>query len=283
MDIVYLSFLFVVGTFFGSFINVVALRYNTGLSSFSGRSMCPNCGRKLSWFELIPIFSFIFLSAKCRTCGSKISWRYFWVEVIAGIAFLFISLRQYYLYQNIFFYFNNGLVYSFLLFLYYSFIFGLLFVIALYDSRHKIVPDVLVYVFIGLSLIKLYLFIFFKDFNLVMFDYFDLLAPLTTFLPFFLLWYLSGGKYLGFGDVKLSVGIGALLGFVSGFSAIILAFWIGAVWSILMFVYTKIKQNTTLSFKSEIAFAPFLILATLVVYLTRFDTIGIGNFLQIFK
>ena len=83
-----LFFIFVVGLLFGSLANVILLRFNTGESLVYGGSRCFSCMRKLMWYELVPLFSFLFLRARCRTCKSKISWQYPLVELGTGVLFL---------------------------------------------------------------------------------------------------------------------------------------------------------------------------------------------------
>ena len=85
--------LFVFGAVFGSFINVLTLRYTGEEFLFSnkilsGRSHCRKCDRTLGWFELIPILSFVLLRGRCRTCHTKISFQYPIVEVVAGLIFV---------------------------------------------------------------------------------------------------------------------------------------------------------------------------------------------------
>ena len=91
---------------------------------------------------------------------------------------------------------------------------SLLVVIFVYDLYHKIIPDIFSYSFGVLSLI--YLFFNFKGW--------DLIAPIALFLPFYLLWRISNGNWIGLGDGKLAFGFGGFLGLVYGFSAIILSF-----------------------------------------------------------
>ena len=91
MSSFYLIFSFVLGTLIGSFLNVVALRYNTGMT-VNGRSKCFSCGKNLSWFELFPVLSFLFQKGACRKCKSKISWQYPLIETLSGIIFVMIFL-----------------------------------------------------------------------------------------------------------------------------------------------------------------------------------------------
>src|SRR3989344_4234135 len=98
MTIFVTTFFFVFGAIIGSFLNVIILRYNTGLSQknsigFSGRSHCFSCGKNIKWYDLVPVLSFLFLKGRCRHCKSKISIQYPLVEFITGILFLATFLK----------------------------------------------------------------------------------------------------------------------------------------------------------------------------------------------
>ncbi len=276
-------YIFIVGVLVGSFLNVVALRFNTGLSFTKGRSICFSCGMPLKWFDLVPLFSFLFLGGKCRKCKSPISWQYPFVEFFTGVIFLGIAIRQY-MYWPLYGVYEHGLTYSILFFLFYAFVFSVLIVISLYDLRHKIIPNELVFTFIFLSIIKLFVFFYCTGFNTSLIYILDLLSPFLLPVPFALIWYFSRGKWIGFGDIKLMCGIGALLGFALGLSAIIMAFWIGAVWGVLAILYSQFRYSKkSLSHRvamgSEIPFAPFLIAGTVLAFFTHIDIFGITQFL----
>src|SRR5579864_1730638 len=120
-------FLFLAGVAVGSFLNVLALRYD-GKWHAGGRSHCPKCGHILHWFELIPLASFAIQRGKCRSCGVKIGLQYPFVESLSGAIFVFVPLR---FADNLF----AGL---------WILAFEVLLLIAYIDLRLQIVPDELV-------------------------------------------------------------------------------------------------------------------------------------------
>ncbi|MCS6829495.1 MAG: prepilin peptidase, partial [bacterium] len=75
---------FIYGAVVGSFLNVLIYRLPRGLSIVKPRSHCPSCKTELHARDLIPLLSFLWQRAKCRYCGARISWRYFWVELTTG-------------------------------------------------------------------------------------------------------------------------------------------------------------------------------------------------------
>ena len=87
--IVLVVFLF--GVVVGSFLNVIVYRLGTGERMGNSRSRCFSCGTTRGFFELIPIFSFLFQKGKCRHCGSRISWQYPVVELVTGAVFLLVA------------------------------------------------------------------------------------------------------------------------------------------------------------------------------------------------
>ena len=129
---------FILGLIIGSFLNVVILRLNTD-RSFGGRSGCMTCQKKLTWYELIPVFSFLGLRGRCKNCKTKISIQYPLVELLTGIIFGTLFLK----FQDVFF--LDTLMFSFTYAFYVS-VFSLLVVISIYDFRHKIIPDGLSFV-----------------------------------------------------------------------------------------------------------------------------------------
>ncbi len=258
------------GTIIGSFLNVVIYRFNTGMTIVKGRSICMTCNRNLRWYELIPVFSFLIQSGKCRRCASSISHQYPLVELVTGIIFALIAYK----FLPIL-YFSNAMFLFFIVL--YMFIFSLLIVISVYDLRHKIIPDRLVAVFIIVSFLSI--FINSSPFGSLFAvpNYTALIAGPVLALPFALLWLFSKGRLMGLGDGKLVLGIGWLLGLSSGIAMVILSFWIGTVISLIVMFLSKNKM----SMKSEIPFAPFLIASALVVFLFELDIFSLINLFSI--
>lgn len=256
MDFLILAMVFILGTIIGSFLNVIVYRYNSGTSPLRGRSQCFSCGKTLVWYELIPLLSFLLQGGRCRKCRVKISWQYPLVEAITGVMFVSVFFLEKSIFETVLL----------------LFIFSILTVIAVYDLRHQIIPDGLVALFSIASLVNYFLTISLVD--AVQFPYaWTLIAGPLLFFPFWFLWFVSQGRWLGLGDGKLALGIGWFLGATLGGSAIMLAFWIGAGYALVMMGVQKVLKNAKnkLSMKSEIPFGPFLILATAIVYFTELN------------
>lgn len=258
MEFLILLFVFLLGTIIGSFLNVVAYRYHSGSSPLKGRSHCFACGKTLSWYELVPVVSFLFQRGRCRSCFVKLSWQYPMVELSTGIIFVLVARM------------GMPLLPSVLTLL----VFSTLIVIFVYDFHHKIIPDALVVFFAGLALVNFFYEVGFgRAFDM---PYaWTLIAGPMLFLPFWALWAVSGGRWIGLGDGKLSLGIGWFLGATAGGSAVILGFWIGAAFALLLMIIQPFKVlprsrgAERISMKSEIPFGPFLILGVFIVYFTH--------------
>jgi len=253
---------FVFGLIIGSFLNVVIFRFNTG-RHFGGRSECMVCRNKLHFYELIPLFSFFALGGKCGNCKAKISNQYPIVEFISGLIFASLFLK----FQDIFY--INTLVFS-ISYAYYATMFSILLVIAVYDFKHKIIPDVLsiilgVMAFIGLFFFSNYLF--YPHIPSVL----ELLSGVMLALPFAFIWFVSKGTWMGLGDAKLALGLGWLLGYSRILSGAVLAFWSGAIIGLILIIFSK-KHGI----KSEIPFAPFLVLGVLLAFLFELHLFPIG-------
>lgn len=89
--LIFQGFAFVLGAIVGSFLNVVIYRLPAGLSvNEPRRSFCPHCKAQIPWHQNIPLFSWLLLRGKCAKCGAPIAFRYFAVELLTGLLFLWI-------------------------------------------------------------------------------------------------------------------------------------------------------------------------------------------------
>ena len=239
----------VLGLILGSFLNALLFRYNTGRSVMRGRSQCMRCGHRLAVLDLVPIFSFVCLRGKCRYCRSRLSWQYPLVEAASAALAVLVYLQRPELTQ-----FALGLaVWLTLLF------------IVVYDLRHRVIPwsaSVLLMV-LALSFQLSASSFFTLSSNL---QALDLLAGPLLAAPLLLLSLVSHGRWMGWGDGALELGLGWLLGFTLGLTAFVLAFWIGAVVGILLMLFSK-----RVTIKSEVPFAPFLVLGAACAYFLHVD------------
>ncbi len=255
----------VLGLIVGSYLNVYILRLNTGKST-AGRSGCMSCGGKLTWRELIPVISFFVLRGRCGTCGSRISKQYWMVELLTSLLFVLVWLQVFDLLTTVV---SLAIV-------------STLIIIAVYDIRHTIIPNQTVYAFLvlavlayGLSTGPLVAPALWPSYGMTM-----VYSAMVTSLPLFTLWFVSKGAWMGFGDVKLTLGFGAMLGVYQGIMAIMLGFVMGAIVGIFILYAPRVISSFRLrggakkiTMKSEVPFAPFLIAGFLLVFLLDFDLI----------
>ena len=265
------AFLFFIGAAIGSFLNVLAVRYDPDKKIltrdiFWGRSHCVHCGKVLRWYELFPIFSYLIQRGKCLSCGVSLSLQYFVAEIIAGMILIFFTL--------------NGIIaqdgsswpYYIFLCIWILAAYGLL-LMSLIDFRLKIIPDQInVFLLVlGIALAALKYFDFFthtsflgKDSLLFNISAQPLInhfwAAIFGLFLFGLIVVLSRGKGMGMGDVKLAGVLGFLLGVPVVFS-FFSSFVIGAIVGVFLLIFGK------KSLKDAVPFGPFLAIG---VFLTIF-------------
>lgn len=247
------ALVFTLGLIIGSFLNVVIFRLYGENSIFISRSKCFNCGKTLSWYELIPVISFMIQKGRCRSCGFRLSWQYPLVEVLTGTFFVYLYFNGY---QDLFnFYFLNlyggaGIILNFILNI---IIFSLLIVIFFYDIRKQIIPNVIVYPLILFGL-------FFQASHYYLgFDVAENLVSASAIaIFFFLLWLISKGKWIGLGDAKLIFATSLFLGFPGSLSAFLFSFWAGAIYAIPLLLMKKAGMS------SRVPFGPFIIIGFLI-------------------
>jgi prepilin signal peptidase PulO-like enzyme (type II secretory pathway) len=137
----------IIGLIFGSFLNCLVWRLHKE-ESIWGRSYCPKCGKQISWYDNIPVLSFVLLKGKCRKCKQKISWQYPVVELITALLFTFSFYR---IFGNLDFYnllFLERDVFNFLNILTllrdWLFIFSVI-VVFIFDFKWQEVPMLLIW------------------------------------------------------------------------------------------------------------------------------------------
>ena len=246
--LIYLS-IFVFGLIFGSFLNCVICRLYSEESFLKGRSYCPNCQHILSWPDLIPVFSFLILKGKCRYCHKPISLQYPLVELATGTVFLLIFWNLEFGIWDLLF---RLLISCFLI------------IIFVYDLKHYIIPDKVIYPAIAITflyqLFKIWDLGFVPNFEFRISNFQTLANPLlSAFLAslfFLMIVLISQGKWMGVGDIKLAFLMGLILSFPNILVALFLAFFIGAIIGIGLIIARK------KTLKSEIPFGPFLVSGT---------------------
>lgn len=243
-----LGVLFVFGLFVGSFINVLADRLSVGQSPWVGRSRCDFCKTTLQPLDLIPLLSFAYLRGRCRYCHKKLSMQYPVVELLTGCAFTLVGW-----YSLIESPFANSLtfVYLSLLLLFTSNVLALF----VADYKYQILPD-------ELLTSSAVVILFLNRLNSSSFSWIveHVLSALVCAGVFLVLFLITRGKGMGFGDVKLAAVLGWWLGLPESLLGIYLSFLTGGMVAFILLLIGKKKL------KQKIAFGPFLLIGSILVY-----------------
>lgn len=259
---------FVLGAIIGSFLNVVIYRFHTG-KSINGDSHCLSCLEPLRWFELFPLISYLSLKGRCRTCRSYIPPRYFVVELLTAISFLAVYCL------------SLPLVESFFI----AILLALFIVIAVYDVYHLIIPNELV-VLVSLIALAWLGHDVYQEFSISAL-YAPVLSASGAFAFYGGLWKMSKGHWIGLGDAKLAIPLGLLAGFPAVFSMIVLSFWVGALVSLVLIGCQRLLERgqitlqffgTPITMKSEIPFAPFLIIGFILAFVYQVDVLALVSY-----
>lgn len=232
-----------VGLFMGSFLNVLADRLSQE-RTILGRSKCDSCKQVLSWKDLIPLISFALLRAKCRYCKASLSYQYPLSELFTSVVFMLT-------------YFFSVQAYTFTpvsVHIVHISIAAVLVVMLLADARYQIIPDEMQIVLFILAAVRLFLLTP-SGFMISQLGS-SFIAMLAVTAPLLLIFLLSKGRGMGFGDVKYAVSMGVLLGLWNGLIALYIAFVIGGIVGGMILLF---RQGTM---KSKIAFGPYLFFAT---------------------
>ncbi len=242
-DIIVAAFVLLFGLCIGSFLNVCIYRMGREQSVVRPGSHCPKCQKPIRWYDNIPLVSYVVLRGRCRDCGAKIAFRYFFIELLTGCLFVALWMR-YYLSPLFFIYalFGSGLI-----------------VATFVDFDFRIIPDE---ISLGGIVAGLVLSGLFPQMH-------DAASPLYG-LGRSVLGILVGGgtlwllgvigdfifkkESMGGGDIKLLAMVGAFLGWKLALLALPLASVIGAVVGVIAKIRTR---------ESEIAFGPYLSMGAL--------------------
>ena len=193
--------IFAFGIVIGSFLNVCIYRIPMHETVVTERSHCMRCGYQLSWYDMIPVFSWLFLGGKCRKCKEPISPQYPIVEATNGVLYLLIFAVCGFGLDSII----------------YCLMASALLVLSVIDWRTYEIP-------IGINIFILVLGILH-----IVIDYQNWLDYVIGFfsisIVLLILFYVSGGRAIGGGDVKLMAAAGVVI----GWKLIILAFFIGCI------------------------------------------------------
>ena len=208
------ALIFIFGITIGSFLNVCIYRIPRGETVVTTPSHCMTCGHKLRWFELLPLFSYIFLRGRCRSCKSQISPQYPIIEAVNGLLYVLVFAV-------------NGLN---LISIIYALFTSALLVLTIIDWRTYEIPISINIFILVLGCLKVVL-----DFN----NFLDYLIGFFIVSGFLLVLYMiTKGRAIGGGDIKLMAVAGLLL----GWQLIVLAFLIGCVLgSILHLIRMKVS------------------------------------------
>lgn len=244
------------GLAFGSFVNALVYRLHSGEKIFLTQSHCVKCGKNIHWKDNVPVFSFLLLGGKCRYCDKKISWQYPIVELITSIIFGFVG----------YFYTINS-VESLLVAVLYGFVFACLMVIFVYDLKYMEIPMTVMWIAIGLIFMANIVSDItgggFQEGFWQSMTFINSASAVVAFCFFFGLSYVSDETWMGYGDSFLAIAIGLLLGPISTFLALMVAFCVGALVGIGLVLVSGRDM------KSAVPFGPFLIFGLFVIFVVQ--------------
>lgn len=243
----------ILGAIIGSFLNALLFRFNTG-RGMGGRSRCMHCSHTLRALDLVPLLSYLFLRGCCRYCGAKISLQYPLVEATMAL----LGVLAYLAHPQPF------------AFIFWFLVCALLLFVVVYDLRHTIIPWSFSLTLAGFAF--LHLFINLEQGAGMLPSLGALLAGPLLALPLFLLSLVSRGTWMGWGDSVLELSLGWLLGLSAGATGLMLAFWSGAIGGLGLILFSRWhRRRSRFTMRSEIPFAPFLVLGALLAHFLHVD------------
>lgn len=246
-------FVGLVGLIFGSFLTALTWRTPREISIAKGRSVCPKCNSIISWYDNIPLLSYLLLGGKCRKCKNKISLRYPLIEFTTMFLFVgtYVFMTKLNLPHSPFSVWQEYLRSFSYLFVLFIALVGI--AISVVDLEHKIIPDEYVYWTLGLTMV-IYIIFISQGF------YMRLIMGLLPALVLLLINLITRGRGMGLGDVKLAILLGFLLGWPYTLVWFFGAFLTGAIVGITLILVGKAK------FGKEIPFGPFLVFSFYITF-----------------
>jgi len=251
MQLVVVFFIALLGLAVGSFVNVVIYRTLNGDSPITGRSYCDHCKKKIAWYDNIPLVSFLLLKGKCRRCSKPISWQYPIVEFLTMVLFLWwylVAFSFFRLTQEPFVYLQP---------VYWLSVGVLLLIVFIADLMTGLIPDLSV---VGLGVLSL-IYRGYLTFSGVMMPidlWRAIIVGIVLAVFFAMLILATRGKGMGWGDVKLVLVMGFLMGYPRALVGVMLAFILGALVGVSLIVMRKRKFGQT------VPFGPFLVIGTVM-------------------
>lgn len=232
-------FAFAQGCVIGSFINVVIDRMPAG-ESLWGRSHCDHCGRTLRPHELIPLISYILQRARPTCCKAKLKYQYPAVELLMGCLFFVITAYMVHIHT----FMGSLLILPAVMALWTIAAIGV--AICFIDFRHHIIPDELqVALIIAATIYQL---------GMHTFSLSSVIAAFVVASPLLVIYFITRGRGMGFGDVKLQAGMGIWLGIWPGLVGVYFGFLFGALYGVALLFMGRARRH------EHIAFGPFLLL-----------------------
>ncbi|MCL2280990.1 prepilin peptidase [Candidatus Saccharibacteria bacterium] len=248
-----------IGAACGSFVGALTWRMHRKMDWVKSRSICEHCKHQLAVCDLIPILSWLMLRGKCRYCRKPIGWLTLILEISVAAAFvssyLFWPLGEIIVGHNL----DWGQLALFGIWLVIVVLMSALFV---YDARWRLLPNKLLWPLVGVAtVLSVFSNIFIEQLELIDFLTQIGLAMLPVAGIYGLLYLISRGKWIGFGDVKFGLVVGLLVNWLGAVLVLAGANLIGTLAMLPLLIKRKLTIN------SKIPFGPFLILATFLIFL----------------
>jgi len=286
------AFAALLGLAFGSFLNVCLTRWPEGESIVKPRSHCRGCDRTLTWWENIPLLSWLALRGRCRTCIAKIHWRYPLVELAVATLWAISAWQGIHGVQDLTGFLSEGLAQSNIFNLLF-FVGGkmilcwLLVALAVLDAQYLWLPDWLTLPGAGLGIIGTLihfclLWKFASPVPLLMEDgsmldvrhrilvhaiwwHLGILAAAGLVLLIrWLYWLVRRREGIGLGDAKLMAMMAAWLGFAGAFLAFAIGAVLGAIFALVLLAVPQARRQSETWLTSKLALGTFICIGGII-------------------